>query len=114
MNAYILLFAELAASVGLSLAVLWALSRPLVNVLRLVCPDEQAAVFWLSYTRVMLTITPLLFVLIVSVFSRFDNPLGDMRLALIAALAGLVLGLWSIGKRIEPFTTQDGQTMEAP
>jgi len=113
MNAYFLLFAELAASAGLSLAVLWALSRPLVNVLRLMCPDEQAAAFWLSYTRVMLTITPLLFVLIVSIFSRFDDPLGDMRLAFIATLAGLLLGLWSIGRRLNHFIVKDGQKARA-
>jgi hypothetical protein len=104
MDAYFLLFVELAASAGLSLAVLAVLSRPLVNVLRRMCPDEDAAAFWLSYTRVMLTITPLLLVLIVSLFSQ-DNA----RLAIIAALSGLLLGLWSIGRRLNYFIAKDGQ-----
>jgi hypothetical protein len=107
MNAYFMLFAELAASVCLSIAVLFVLSHSLVNVLRLMCPDERAAIFWLSYTRVMLTITPLLFVLIVSIFSRSGDPLDHARLALIAALGGLLIGLWTIGKRLNGFIAKD-------
>jgi hypothetical protein len=58
MNAYFLLFVELLISVAASLAVLHVLSRPLVDVLGRICPDQQAALFWLSYTRVMLMIAP--------------------------------------------------------
>jgi hypothetical protein len=103
MNDYLLLLAEVAASVFFSLAVLAALSGSLVNVLRLMCPDDRAATFWLSYTRVMLTITPLLFVLIVSLFAHFGNPLDNVRLAVIAALGGLLLGLKIIGTRLGNF-----------
>ncbi|MDR2195017.1 MAG: hypothetical protein LBE50_00230 [Gallionellaceae bacterium] len=102
MNAYLLL-AELTISIVLSLAVLAALSSPLVNMLRLTCPNEQAAAFWLAYTRVMLTITPLLFVLVVSAFASFATPFSDIRLAVIAALGGLLLGLRIIGKRMGGF-----------
>ena len=100
MNAYFLLFAESLISIAVSLAVLYVLSGPLVNILGRICPDEQAAVFWLSYTKVMLMIAPFLLVLSVDLFTRFNDPLDSLRLALMAALAGLLIGLYSIGKRL--------------
>jgi hypothetical protein len=103
MDAYLLLLAEFAISAALSLAVLAALSRPLMNVLRLTCPNEQAAIFWLTYTRVMLTVTPLLFVFIISLVSFSGNPLDSLRLTVIAALGGLLIGLRVIGKRLDNF-----------
>ena len=103
MNAYFLLFAECFVSVAMSLAVLHVLSGPLVNVLRRICPDDQAAVFWLSYTKVMLMIAPLVLVLTVDMFTHFSNPMDSLRLALMAALGGLLLGLHSIGKRLGRF-----------
>lgn len=103
MSAYFLLFAECLVSVAMSLAVLYVLSGPLVNVLRRICPDEPAAVFWLSYTKVMLMIAPLLLVLTVDMFAHFSDPMDSLRLALMAALGGLLLGLHSIGKRLGRF-----------
>jgi len=103
MNAYFLLFAQSLLSVALSFAVLFVLSGPLVNVLGRICPDEQAAVFWLSYTKVMLMIAPLLLVLMVNMFSHFSDPMDSLRLALIAALGGLLIGLHSIGRRLGQF-----------
>lgn len=105
MNPYVLLFAESFICVAASLAVLHVLSRPLVNVLNRVCPDEQAASFWLSYTKVMLMIAPLLLVLMIDMFSHFSNPIDSFRLALVAALVGLLIGLRSIGKRLGQFIT---------
>ena len=52
MNGLFLLLVESATSITLSLAVLYVLSRPLINVLSRICPDEQAAAFWLSLTAV--------------------------------------------------------------
>lgn len=103
MNAYALLFVEFCMSLTASLTVLFVLSRPLVNVLARICPDEQAAVFWLSYSRVMLIIAPLLLVLIVDLFSHFRDPLDTLRLAMVVALAGLLIGLHSIGRRLGKF-----------
>ena len=109
MNPYVLLFVESLISVAASLAVLHVLSRPLVNVLNRVCPDEQSASFWLSYTKVMLMIAPLLLVLMVDMFSHFSNPIDTMRLALVAAFVGLLIGLHSIGKRLGQFVTMPRQ-----
>jgi len=103
MNAYLLLFVEALTSVAISLAVLYVLSRPLLNILTRICPDEQAAAFWLSYTKLMLMIAPLLLVLAVDLFSHFSDPLDSLRLALLATLGGLLLGLHAIGKRLGQF-----------
>jgi hypothetical protein len=105
MNAYLLLFVELLISIVASLAVLHVLSRPLVDVLARICPDEQAALFWLSYTKVMLMIAPLLLVLTVDLLTHFSNPMDNLRLALMAALSGLLIGMLSIGKRLGRFVT---------
>lgn len=113
MNAYVLLFAESLTSVAASLAVLHVLSRPLVNVLGRVCPDESAASFWLSYTKVMLMIAPLLLVLTADMFTHFSNPMDTLRLALMAALGGLLIGLHSIGKRLGQFVTVPRQPESA-
>lgn len=109
MNAYLLLLAESLISVAVSLAVLNVLSRPLVNVLGRICPDEQAAAFWLSYTKVMLLIAPLLLVLTVDMFTRFSEPMDNLRLALMAALGGVLFGLHSIGQRLGKFLTAPAQ-----
>jgi len=103
MNAYLLLFVEALTSVAISLAVLYVLSRPLLNILTRICPDEQAAAFWSSYTKLMLMIAPLLLVLAVDLFSHFSDPLDSLRLALLATLGGLLLGLHAIGKRLGQF-----------
>jgi hypothetical protein len=113
MNALLLLFAELLMSVSVSLAVVYVLSRPLVNVLGRICPDEQAAVFWLRYTKVMLTIAPLLLVLTADMFTHFSDPLDSLRLALMVVLGGLLIGLHSIGKRLGKFVTTPQQPGDA-
>lgn len=105
MNAYALLVAESLLCVAASLAVLYALSRPLMNVLTRICPDEQAASFWLSYTRIMMLLAPLLMVLTVDLFTHFSNPMDTLRLALIAALGGLFAGMHAVGKRIGQYVS---------
>ena len=75
MNAYVLLATESLICVAVSLAVLHAMSRPLMNVLTRICPDEQAASFWLSYTRVMMLLAPLLLL-----FTRsISSPISPTR-----------------------------------
>ena len=94
---------ELLISATLSLLVLRALSRPLNNVLERICPDPQAAGFWLSFSLFMLFSAPLLLVRSVDLFAHFSNPMDNLRLALMAALAGLLLGLHSVGKSLGKF-----------
>lgn len=112
MNAYSLLLAEILISATTSVVALKILSRPLINVLGQICPDEQAAIFWLSYTKVMLMITPLIFVLILDMFTRFSDPMYNLRLALVAALGGLLVGMYAIGTRLGRFViTPNGAGM---
>lgn len=113
MNAYFLLFAESLISVAVSLSVLHALSRPLLDVLGRICPDEQAAVFWLTYTKVTLMIAPLLLVLTVDMCAHFNNPIDNLRLALMATLGGLLIGLYSIGERLGRFAATPQQPGDA-
>lgn len=103
MNAYLQLLAASLISIAASLAVLHVLSGPLANILDRICPDEQAAAFWASYTKLMLVIAPLLLVLLVDMFARVGNPLDSLRLTLMAALGGLLLGLFSVGRHLGRF-----------
>lgn len=103
MNIYILLLSKLLISVAVSIVVLAVLSRPLTKILNLICPDEAGAIFWVSYTKLMLVIAPFLLVLVVDFCTRNAEPLNSLRLAVIAALAGMLLGLHIVGKRVGQF-----------
>lgn len=103
MNANFVLLIEILVSLISSLAVLYVLSPPMLRTLERICPDEQAANFWLGYTRIMLVIAPLILVLIADLFGRIGDPSTAIRIALLASLAGLVIGLRKVGARIEAF-----------
>ena len=61
------------------------------------------------YTRMMLFISPLLLVLIVSVMARTNSDIESIKVSLIAALAGLLLGMLIVGKKIfEPAKKLNG------
>jgi len=105
MDNYLLLLVESLTSVTVSLTVLYVLSRPLMNVLSRICPDEHAAVFWLSYTKVMLLIAPLLLVLTVDMFAHFSDPMDTWRFSLMMALGGILIGLYMVGERLGQFVT---------
>ena len=57
-----------ATQIGINLLIsglsLWVLSRPLINVLDDLCPTKRQAEFWQTYTRLMLSISPLLLCLL--------------------------------------------------
>ena len=110
MENYLLLLLESLTSIAVSLTVLYVLSRPLMNVLSRICPDEQAAAFWLSYTKVMLLIAPLLLVLTVDMFAHFSDPMDTWRFALMMALGGILIGLYMVGERLGRFVTAPQKT----
>ena len=110
MENYLLLLLEALTSITVSLTVLYVLSRPLMNVLSRICPDEQAAAFWLSYTKVMLLIAPLLLVLTVDMFAHFSDPMDAWRFALMMALGGILIGLYMVGERLGRFVTAPQKT----
>ncbi|MBL8472051.1 MAG: hypothetical protein KF778_00880 [Rhodocyclaceae bacterium] len=104
MDAFLLLLAKILISLAASLTVLRVMAKPLLHTLEQLCPDGQSAAFWLSYTRVMLVIAPMMLVLIMDSFARLGNPLDSLRTTLLAALAGLLLGLHILGRRMGRFT----------
>jgi len=91
---------EISISLVLSIIVLMVLSKPLVNILEDLCPTKKQAAFWLVYTRVMLFLSPLLLVLFTSIMSKPNNDIDSIKISLIAALSGLVLGTLIVGKKI--------------
>jgi hypothetical protein len=110
MENFLLLSLESLTSITISLTVLYVLSRPLMDVLSRICPDEQAASFWLSYTKVMLLIAPLLLVLTMDMFAHFSAPLDALRFSLIMALSGVLIGLYMVGERLGRFVTSPQKT----
>jgi len=88
--------------VCLSLLVLRVLSTPLARLLHELCPGNAVG-FWLRYTQVMFTLAPLMVVLLTDAMSHLTNPLDAVRLALMAAVGGLLLGLISVGRRLARF-----------
>jgi hypothetical protein len=113
MDNYLLLLVESLTSIAISLTVLFVLSHPLMNILSRICPDEQTATFWLSYTRVMLLIAPLLLVLTVDMFAYFSDPMDTWRFSLIVALGGILIGLYMVGERLGQFVTTPQQPGDA-
>jgi len=105
-----LLYTKCLISLALSTMVLLALSRPLVRVLASLCPTGESAAFWLAYTRVMLTIAPLLLVLFVDFCVPVRESKNTLELAMIAALTGMLYGLYSIGKRLGGFVSAPSMT----
>lgn len=103
MNPYMMLLLEILISVAASMVVLRILTEPLLRTLERVCPDDQSASFWLTYSRVMLVLAPLILVLLVDSFSRYSNPLDSLRLTVLAALGGLLVGMFLLGKRLGKF-----------
>lgn len=97
------LLLECLLSALLSLAVLRFLSPPLAGLLKQLCPDEASALFWRSYTQLMLALAPLLCVLLLDLFIGSSDPMARLRYGLIAALGGLLFGLWIAGKRLARF-----------
>jgi hypothetical protein len=109
MNTLSLFVSEISISLILSFITLVIVSKPLVNILEDLCPTQKQAAFWLAYTRVMLFISPLLLVLMVSIMSESKNDIDNIKISLLSALAGLLLGMLIIGKKIfEPAQKLNG------
>lgn len=100
METIYLFISEILISLFLSTFSLWVLSKPLINVLNDLCPTKKQAEFWQAYTRLMLLISPLLLVLMVGSFVSSDDVLAHIRISLMAGLAGLLIGMIIVGKKI--------------
>lgn len=100
METYATLLIECLVSILLSRAVLQLLSRQLAGTLERLCPDTPATAFWLSYTKLMLILTPLFCVLLFDLRLPPGDLAARLRLGLIASLGGLLFGLWLLGRRL--------------
>jgi hypothetical protein len=100
MNTIVPLAAGVFLNLLISIAVLASLSMPLRNVLVDLCPTTKQAEFWLNYTRIMLLLAPLLVVLIVDNLFASHNLLQSLKIASIASLSGLILGLVIVGTKV--------------
>lgn len=109
MDTYLLLLSEMLVSVLASLLVLRVLSHPLLRTLGRICPDQESAEFWLSYTRVMLVIAPLMLVLLASWLFRSSDPLNALRIALLAVFGGLLITMQRLGSRLGHFIVLPSQ-----
>lgn len=103
MNPVVLLGVQALISLAASTAVLLALSRTLARTLDTLCPDRPAAAFWLDYARTMLVIVPLVLVLAMDLLAPTYPPQDKLRLALLASLCGLLLALYTVGRRMGQF-----------
>lgn len=108
------LLSAIALSLLASAAVLYFLSAPLHALLCRLCPEQAAANFWLAYTRIMLTLAPLLMVVLASLFSTPTGLADVLRMALLAIISGLLLALGRIGQRLGHFVpAMDDKTSES-
>ena len=112
MNTYQIFLIEVIASFAMSIAVLCVLSKTLVQVLIRICPDKEAVGFWVSYTKIMLIIAPVLLVLIMGLFAEYEEPIKHLRLTFISILGGLLISLYLIGTRINKFVNNPKPTGE--
>lgn len=100
MSTIYLFISEIFISLLLSAISLWVLSKPLINILSDLCPTQKQAEFWLAYTRLMLSISPLLLVLVVDGFVSSQDALTHVKISLMAGLAGLLIGMIIVGRRV--------------
>jgi FtsH-binding integral membrane protein len=100
MDSIKLLLLEMSLSLGLSVVVLALVSGPLKSILKDLCPTESQAGFWRAYSHIMLVLAPLMLVLLVSVMSDIRSEVEAIKVALLSALSGLILGMLIIGKRL--------------
>jgi hypothetical protein len=98
MNANWLFVCGVAVAAAVSLAVVAYLRRPLLRILVDLCGHEDRAKFWLAFSNVTVTLTPLLFAL-------HQRPSTDSHAAPIfefadqleIALLGLVISVFVLG-----------------
>ncbi len=120
MTPSILFLAGLAASFGISLAIVIYLRVPLHGILAELCGTSQRAAFWAAFTNVSITLVPLIFALQYSPESNAGtSPIFQIAAQLKWALAGLlttvVIVAWILSKFIPqlPVTNTSQASSEA-
>jgi hypothetical protein len=104
MNQLAAFIAVISLSLVISSILVTAIAKPLRAVLEQLCPGANAASFWVSFTAVMLYVTPLLFAA-VTVDTLNPSWVGIARSALSAELFGSFAALLVIGYQISQART---------
>ena len=99
MSELAILLLEITISVIASITVIMLISGTLKEALSDLCPTDKQARFWLAYTRTMLLISPILLALFINSLHEGDV-FSSFRTSLIASLAGLLVGLIIIGRKM--------------
>jgi len=104
MNELIVFAVQLGISLSMSLIVLYLIKPYLKDVLSDTCGTEHSAMFWVSFTQLMMIIAPLVIVMFFSVVDRnllmMSQPAYILKLTLLQTLTGEFVGLIFVGRTI--------------
>ena len=87
-------------SLCLSTSIAVVMMKPLRGVLNQLCPGSHATNFWMSFTTVMLHVTPLLFTLLFVGTVTLADSVTIVRTALASSLFGAFAALLVVGYQI--------------
>ena len=100
MSQLVALSIAVTVSLFLSTSISVVMMRPLRGVLNQLCPGSDATRFWMSFTTVMLYVTPLLFTLLFLGTVIAADVVNIVRTALAASLFGSFAALLVVGYQI--------------
>ena len=100
MSQLLALSVAVTVSLFLSTSISVVMMKPLRGVLDQLCPGGHATSFWISFTTVMLYVTPLLFTLLFLGTAMVPDVVSIVRRALAAALFGTFAALLVVGYQI--------------
>ena len=100
MSQLLALSIAVTVSLFLSTSISIVMMRPMRGVLNQLCHGREATRFWLSFTTVMLYVTPLLFTLLFLGTVIVADVVNIVRTALAASLFGTFAALLVVGYQI--------------
>jgi hypothetical protein len=100
MSQLLALSIAVTVSLFLSTSISVVMMKPLRGVLNHLCPGSDATSFWMSFTTVMLYVTPLLFTLLFLGTVIVADVVNIVRTALAASLFGSFAALLVVGYQI--------------
>ena len=107
MTASILFLSGLAASLGVSLAIVVYLRGPLRPILVELCGTTERAAFWSAFTNISITLVPLMFALQYTPESKGEpSAILEIAAQLKWALAGLLAIVVMVGWILSRFIRQ--------
>jgi hypothetical protein len=100
MSQLLALSISVIVSLFLSTSISVVMMKPLRGVLNQLCPGSDATNFWMSFTTVMLYVTPLLFTLLFVGTVMVADSVNIVRTALASSLSGAFAALLVVGYQI--------------